>query len=95
MSGAHIAITTDAGPGGIRIACFLTDDPQIDDGLRPYLERSGLTPLDYESDVVGSQMFTISTASRQEQSEVLSLVKAYYVSWGKEPSVLSVDDIIS
>jgi hypothetical protein len=94
MRSAHIAITTDAGPGGVRVACFITGDPQIDHGLRPYLERSGLALLDYEPDVVGSQIFTINTSSDQEQREILTLVEAYYVSWGKEPSVASVDDII-
>lgn len=94
MSGAHVAITTDIGPDSVRVACFLTDDPQIDGGLRPYLERSGLVLLDYKSDLVGSQMFTIETTSRQEQREILSLIEAYYVSWGKEPSVKSVGDII-
>jgi hypothetical protein len=39
-------------------------------------------------------MFTIATVSRQEQTEVLTLIQAYYISWGKEPSVASVDDII-
>lgn len=94
MNGAHVAITADVEGDSVRIACFLTDDPQIDGGLEPYLRRSELEPIDYKQDVVGSQMFTLRFRSRQELSEIFSVVRMYYVSWGKEPSIKSPDDII-
>ncbi|HAC56068.1 TPA: hypothetical protein DCF80_01070 [Candidatus Saccharibacteria bacterium] len=77
------------------MACFLTEDPQIDGGLRPYLERHGLVVLGYKPDEVGSQMFTVCCTSDDSQCVILELLEAYYVSWGKEPSVKHIDQIIS
>lgn len=94
MNGAHVAITTEVEGDSVKIACFLTDDPEIDGLLLPYLARSELEPLDYHPNVVGSQIFSIRFSSQQELGEILSVIRMYYVSWGKEPSVKSIDDII-
>ncbi|GEM_PF-1937146 len=94
METARVSITYDTDASGIRVACFLTDDPQIDEGLRPYLLRHGLVLLGYKPDVVGSQHFTLC-CSQQAQEHVLELIAAYYVSWGKEPSIKHIDQIIS
>ena len=96
MNSARVAITTELELGnGMKFACFLTEDKQIDEGLKPYLERNGIAAFDYKPDVVGSQMFTVFCVSRQEREAVTRLIETYYISWGKKPSVRPISDIIS
>lgn len=94
MDRTYVAITYEEVAGGVRITCFLTEDPRIDSGLRHYLDRQGLVLNRYKPDVVGSQMFTVMHTSTMRTAYVLELIHTYYASWGKTPGSKPVGDVM-